>query len=115
DGILVREKPATVFLMGYFYAESLLLAETGNSIGAIQIAGSDAVTQLPFFIVSCDYTLIGEELYAASAYLSGDPVIISSLKAQDLGKALVWAVILFGVLFAFFGQPALFLLLRGNG
>lgn len=115
DGILVRERPATVFLMGYFYAESLLLAETGNTIGAIQIAGTDAVTQLPFFIVSCDYTLIGEELYAASAYLSGDPVIISSLKAQDLGKAAVWMTILVGVLLAFAGTPLLLDLLRSNG
>ena len=114
EGILVRERPATVFLMGYFYAESLLLAETGNAIGAIQIAGSDAVTQLPFFIVSCDYTLIGEELYAASAYLSGDPVILSSLKAQDLGKAVLWILMLGGSLLALAGSPAALNLLRGS-
>ena len=41
-------------------------ARLGNAAGAIQIAGTDAVTQLPFFITTCDYTLIGEELYAAS-------------------------------------------------
>ncbi len=55
------------FIKGYFYAESLLMAETSYNVGAINIAGTTAVTQLPFFIVSCDYTLIGEELYAASA------------------------------------------------
>ena len=40
DGIIVREKPAACFYLGGFYAESLILAETGNSIGAIQIAGT---------------------------------------------------------------------------
>ena len=114
EGVLVREKPATVFLMGYFYAESLLLAETGNSIGAIQIAGTDAVTQLPFFIVSCDYTLIGEELYAASAYLSEDSNIISSLKAQDFGKALLWIFLLLGSIATFAGSTKFLSLLGAS-
>jgi hypothetical protein len=80
--------------MGYYYAESLLLAETGQSTGAIQIAGTDSQAQLPFFITTCDYTLIGEELYAASAYLSREPLLLGSLKGQDLVKALMMAMIL---------------------
>jgi hypothetical protein len=88
NGIMVRERPATNFFLGMFYAESLLLAETGNMTGAIQIAGTDAVTQLPFFIVACDYTLIGEELYAAGAYMGDDPKLTGSLKGQDWNKAL---------------------------
>ena len=86
EGIMVREKPAAHIMMGYFYAESLLLAETGASTGAIQIAGTDAFTQLPFFVTTCDYTLLGEELYAASAYLSREPRLLGSLKGQDIGK-----------------------------
>jgi hypothetical protein len=86
SGIMVREKPATNFLMGPFYAESLILAETGAATGAIQIAGTDSVTQLPFFVVACDYTLMGEELYAASAYLSREPLMLGALKGQDMGK-----------------------------
>lgn len=72
DGLFVREKPAAIFLQGAFFAESLILAETGNFIGAIQIAGTAQPSQLPFFVAACDYTLIGEELFAASAYLSKD-------------------------------------------
>ncbi len=98
DGIMVREKPATVFLLGAFFAESLILAETGNSIGAIQIAGTARPAQLPFFIAACDFTLIGEELFAASAYLSDEPRALGSLKGQDVGKALAMFVILIGVL-----------------
>ncbi len=98
DGIMVREKPATVFLQGAFAAESLILAETGNSIGAIQIAGTDSEHQLPFFIAACDYTLIGEELYAASAYLSKEPMLLGSLRGQDWGKVLIFAAIALGVI-----------------
>ena len=68
NGIMVREKPAACLYMGKFFAESLILAETGNSIGAIQIAGTASQSQIPFFVTACDYTLIGEEFFAASAY-----------------------------------------------
>ena len=96
EGIMVRDRPAAHIMMGYFYAESLLLAETGATTGAIQIAGTDAFTQLPFFVTTCDYTLLGEELYAASAYLSREPKLLGSLKGQDVGKAIIIAVLIVG-------------------
>lgn len=102
-GIMTREKPAANFFMGYFYAEALILAETGASTGAIQIAGTDAYTQLPFFITTCDYTLIGEELYAASAYLSREPMLMGTLRAQDVGKGVLIMIFLLGTLLASFG------------
>jgi hypothetical protein len=98
QGAMVREKPAACFYMGGFFAESLILAETGNSIGAIQIAGTAQPAQLPFFVAACDYTLIGEEFFAASAYLSGEPDQLGSLKGQDVGKLIVAAGILLGSL-----------------
>ena len=100
NGIMLREKTATNFYLGMFFAESLILAETGNIAGSIQIAGTDAVVQLPFFITSCDYTLIGEEFYAASAYLSREPKLLGSIKAQDLGKAGLITLIILGGFFA---------------
>ena len=98
DGMMVREKPAAIFLQGAFAAESLILAETGNSIGAIQIAGTTSESQLPFFIAACDYTLIGEELFAATAYLSKDPMFLGSIRGQDWGKLLIFAALILGVL-----------------
>ena len=102
DGIMMRQKPAANFYMGYFFAESLILAETGSQSGAIQIAGTDADTQLPFFVTSCDYTLMGEELYAAGAYLSRDPILMAQLKGQDIGKVAIFAVLLIGVVLVTF-------------
>jgi hypothetical protein len=89
DGIMLRKQPAANFFMGSYFAESLLLTETGASTGAIQIAGTDSDHQLPFFVTTCDYTLIGEELYAASAYLSREPVQLGTLRGQDIGKACI--------------------------
>jgi hypothetical protein len=98
QGYMTREKPAACFYMGSFFAESLILAEMGNAIGAIQIAGTGQPAQLPFFVAACDYTLIGEEFFAASAYLSGDPGQIGSLKGQDVGKLIVGGLVIAGVL-----------------
>ncbi|MFT5370219.1 MAG: hypothetical protein ACI8V2_005201 [Candidatus Latescibacterota bacterium] len=107
DGMMVRERPAANIMMGYFYAESLLLAETGANIGAIQIAGTDSYTQLPFFITTCDYTLMGEELYAASAYLSREPKLMGSLKGMDVGKAFLLLTLVLGTLLATMGNQTL--------
>jgi len=96
-GIMLRDRPAACFYLGYFEAESLILAETGAVTGAIQIAGTDQVFQLPFFVTACDYTLMGEELYAATAYVSREPRLLGSLKAQDWLKSAVGAAIVFGV------------------
>ena len=103
DGIMLRKKPAANFFMGHYFAEALLLTETGASTGAIQIAGTDADHQLPFFVTTCDYTLIGEELYAASAYLSKEPVQVGTLRGQDIGKALILGVLGIGAVLATLG------------
>jgi len=103
DGIMTRQLPATNLFLGTFEAEALILAETGNSIGALQIAGTDSTIQLSFFIVACDYTLIGEELFVASGYLSGDPQVLGSIKGQDFLKALVILLMLIGGMAGIFG------------
>ncbi|MEO0101170.1 MAG: fibronectin type III domain-containing protein [candidate division WOR-3 bacterium] len=103
DGIILREKPGAIFWQGYFFAESLILAETGHRVGAIQIAGTVAITQLPFFIAACDYTLIGEEMYAASCYLKPEPHMLGSLKGEDWAKALINIFLVIVVLIATIG------------
>jgi hypothetical protein len=112
SGIMTREKPAANFFVGYFYAESLILSETGAATGAIQIAATDAFTQLPFFITTCDYTLMGEELYAASAYLSREPLLLGSLRAQDIAKGIIICAIVFGAFLATCGVDFISLIFK---
>jgi hypothetical protein len=111
-GVMEREKIAANIMIGYFYAESMMLAETANKVGAIQIAGTANSFQIPFFVAACDYSLIGEEIFAASAYLERQPVQIGSLVAQDFGKYLAVILIVLGTLFASMGQPFLANLLK---
>lgn len=98
NGIMLREKPAANLYMGAFWAESLLLAETGFEAGAIQVAGTAMVSQLPFFVTACDFTLMGEELYAASAYLSREPKLLGGLKGSDWMKVVSIALIAAGII-----------------
>ncbi|HEX9917246.1 MAG TPA: fibronectin type III domain-containing protein [candidate division Zixibacteria bacterium] len=99
NGIMLRERTATNFYMGLFYAESLILAETGSIAGSIQISGTDQMSQLPFFVAATDYTLIGEELYAASAYLGREPLLLGALKAQDWAKGILLICLILGTIF----------------
>jgi len=103
DGVMVREKPGAIFLLGVFAAESLVLAETGYSIGSIQIAGTTSTLQLPFFVATCDYTLIGEEMLAAAAYLSKEPAMLGSLKGEDLAKIILILLIVAGAILVTIG------------
>jgi len=101
-GIMTREKTATNLLIGHFYSEALILAETGASTGAVQIGGTDSEAQIPFFITTCDHTMIGEELFAAAALVSDDGVSKSSIKAADWFKLLIIVSICIGVIFSVF-------------
>jgi hypothetical protein len=96
-GTIAREQAASNYMFGTFYAESLILAEAGNQVGAIQVAGTPSTTQIPFFVASCDYTIIGDEYYAATAYLTREPVLSGSLVGQDRAKMLLLAVILLAI------------------
>jgi len=106
-GIMYRERPAANLLIGAFWAESLIFAEVGNSVGSVQIAGTAQTSQIPFFVAACDYCLTGEELYAASAYLSRDPVLLGGIAAGDMGKMAVIVLILLGSLLQTFGVKGL--------
>jgi hypothetical protein len=99
-GLIHREKVGAAFLFGSFAAESLILSEAGQQVGAMQVAASVSPEQVAFFVCTCDYTLIGEELFAASAYLSREPIQIGSLCGQDYIKLMFLAFIIIGTLIA---------------
>ena len=95
-GILSRERAAASFLFGSFAAEALIMAEVGQEVGAVQIAGTPSTTQIPFFIAACDYVIIGDEYYAATAYISRDRTLLGSIVGQDYCKLILLAVALLG-------------------
>ncbi len=99
-GILHRYQCAANIMMGDFLAESMLLAEAGAQVGAMQVAGTANLGQIAFFVAACDYTLIGEELYVAGAYLSQDPQRLGSIAGQEYIKMFVMAYLVLGSILA---------------
>jgi hypothetical protein len=93
-----EERPGCVILFGGFQFTSLLLAEPGARLGILQIAGDPGLSQMPFFVCTCDHTIIGEEFFAAGAFVSSDPRIRNSLLSQDLIKAVFVSIILAALL-----------------
>lgn len=109
-GMIYREKVAASFLFGDYYAESLIFAESGQAVGAIQVAGTTKTTQIPFFIASCDYTIIGDEFYAATAYISREPTLLGSLVGADICKLIILCMIILGVIsMTIWGKDAYFI------
>jgi hypothetical protein len=94
-------------MIGPFYAESMLFAETFYRIGSIQLAGTARGYQIPFFAVVCDYLLIAEEIYAAGAYVSKDAVLTGSIRGQDIGKIIALILMVIGVILTIAGSNAL--------
>ena len=92
--MIARAKPAVCFMFGFFAGESLLLAESSYNVAEVTIAGTAVPSQIPFFVASCDTTLIGEEFFAASAMLSGNQEDIAMLQGLDAGKQLAIGIIL---------------------
>jgi hypothetical protein len=91
-GYMQRERPASTILMGGFYYEAVIIAEAGNTIGAMQIGGTNNTHQMPFLVATCDYMLLAEELYAAGAAISQNPDMLGSIKGEDMIKLVIIAL-----------------------
>ena len=84
--------------LGSFDFTSLLMTEPGANLGVIQIAGDPNLAQVPFLVCTCDYTIIGEEFFAAGAYVSPDPTMRGTLASQDIIKLIFAFLILVGLI-----------------
>ncbi|MDH5791301.1 MAG: hypothetical protein OEZ44_03885 [Candidatus Bathyarchaeota archaeon] len=102
-GWIQREMPASACMIGYLAYESVVLSEGGNTIGAMQISGTTNQYQTPFLVASTDYTFIMEELWAASAEISGDLYSVGALAGEDVLKFFILAIMGIGLLLGLFG------------
>ncbi|HHW26036.1 MAG TPA: hypothetical protein GXX23_01700 [Firmicutes bacterium] len=103
-GLMHQEKVASSILAGLYMGEALLIAESGASLGTMQVAITASITQIPFFVAACDYTIIGEELYAAGAYVSGNKARLGAIAGQDCIKLAVMAIIVLGTIVTSLGS-----------
>ncbi len=89
-GVASHYKVSQAVMAGQFGPEVLLLTEAQRRLGAQQIAGSSDPQAIAIMAITTDHTLIGEEIFAAGAYLEQRKSHIASLLAQD---GLRWAAI----------------------
>jgi hypothetical protein len=94
--VIQDENISTNVLMGNFGAEAALLTEAAERANTFSLAASDNLTAQAILYASAREPLIGEELYAAGAYVEAGPMHTASLTVQDILRWLIIAVILIG-------------------
>lgn len=110
-GMIHEKNVGAAVFTGVYGPEVAALAEEAKDVGAIVIVSGD-VRSLAVTACIADYILIGEEQYAAGAYLSKDPVQIGSIIGQDWGKVFAVALTIIGVIVLQFGYNILTALLK---
>ncbi len=90
------DEMAGAFFLGSWYHKAVIFTENAARVGAMMLGGTDTTHNIPFLVAICDYSLIGEELYALGAYVSEDPTVSSSLAGQDIGKFIAAILIVLG-------------------
>ncbi|MFN8454519.1 MAG: DUF6754 domain-containing protein [Anaerolineae bacterium] len=98
--LLNMERVEANIMVGSFGDEYLLMGETAAQQGMAHIGGTSNPNTLPFIYASAQETLLGEEIYAAGAYLQKRPGHLGSLVAQDLMRWLIALLILGGIILA---------------
>ncbi len=96
--VLKNEKPILHIAVGPFGYEFLILSEMANHQGIDQVAGSTDPAVLPFVYTSTDHNLLGEEVFAAGAYLSREPQALAGIIAQDVMRFILICGIALGVI-----------------
>jgi hypothetical protein len=97
-GLMQRERPASCVFIGPFLVEGIHLGIASRRINTIAIGGNNSYSMAAFMFVTMDYVLLGEEMFAAGAYMSQDPVVISGIACEDLVKWFLGIILVIGAL-----------------
>jgi hypothetical protein len=101
--VIRDEKVSTNVFMGNFGVEVALLNDAVERENTFVLAGSDNLTAQAVIYASAQEPLIGEEVYAAGAYIESSPLHAVSLTVQDILRWLIIASILAGTLLTLAG------------
>ena len=96
--VLAHERVMANVMVGAFGDEFLLMSEPPAQRGVLQAGGASNPLVLPFVFTTITHPLIGEEIYAAGAYLHARPTHLGSLLAQDTVRAVFVALVVLAVL-----------------
>ncbi len=94
--IIADENVSAAVFMGHFGVEAGLLAEAADRNNALAVGSSDDLAGQAVWFASAPETLIGEELFAASAYIGGTPAQTASLSVEDIVRWVIIVVLIVG-------------------
>ena len=92
--IVSDENVSANVMLGHFGPEAALLTVAAERANVITIGASNELSAQSILFAGSQDPLIGEELFATSAYLSDDPVHAASLTLQDILRWLIIAILL---------------------
>jgi hypothetical protein len=101
--LLNMDRVGANVMVGQFGDEYLLMGEAAVRDEIPHVGGTSNPNTLPYIYVSAQETLLGEEIYAAGAYLEQHPTHLGSLLAQDTLRWIVAGLMLGGVTLASLG------------
>ena len=93
-------------LIGGFNQEFLLLGEEGAQRDLPQVAGTTSSVALPLMMLTTPATLIGEEIFAAEAYVTTARLPQARLLTQDVLRTVVILLLIGGFVYSLI-QPTL--------
>lgn len=103
-GQILEDKPGLIVFSGYFLADTIITGEAGTRVDAIKVGGT--LGSISFLALMCDYLMIGEELFAASATITEDKLTIATLAGQDWSKLIVIGLSIIGVILYALGNTS---------
>lgn len=103
--VIYDEQVSATVLAGHFGSEAALITDAAERNDSLSVAGSDSITATSVFIAAAQEPVIGEELFAAGAYINAGPVHASSLRTQDIFRWVLVGAILIGALLKLLGFP----------
>lgn len=99
------ENVSANIVIGALGVEAALLAEASDRENTSLIAASDDLSAQSVFFATSQEPLIGEELFAAGAYIGAGPSHDASLHVQDILRWLIILAIILGSLLKIVGAP----------
>jgi hypothetical protein len=97
------EQVAASLLIGHFGSEVALITEAAERSNSLTLAGSDQVSTQAVIYAAAEEPVIGEDVFAAGAYLEAGTIQVASLRAQDVLRWAIVGVTLIGAVLKFLG------------
>jgi hypothetical protein len=94
SGYLVREKAAANLLFGAIFWETVVIMGAGSVAGAMNIAGTPRLWYIAIILCTCDYAMIGDEIYAAAAIVEKSAANAGTIRGQDYIKIITLILVI---------------------